>query len=156
MSDNQRKSDAAQARDLIEAARTATLSVIDVEGAPYGALVNLGHDADAAPILLISELARHTKALRANPKASLAIAGPMPAEGDPLTGLRVTLAGEMHEIENSGVASRYVAEHPYSEVYVDFGDFSFWRMRVAKIYAIGGFGRIYAFEPGEVFAKVAS
>ncbi len=155
MTDNQRETDAALALDLIRTARTGTLCVVDTEGAPYGALVNVGHNQDAQPVLLISELARHTKALRINPKASLAITGPIPVEGDPLTGLRVTLAGEMREIKSADVAARYVAEHPYAEVYANFGDFSFWTLHVTKIYAIGGFGRIYAFAADEVFTKGA-
>jgi heme iron utilization protein len=151
MTDNQRKNDAALALELIRQARTGTLCVIDTSGHPYGALVNIGHDATGTPVLLISELARHTKALRANPNASLAIAGPLPAEGDPLTGFRLTLAGEMREVERAQYAAAYIAEHPYAAGYAEFGDFSFWSLKVSQAYAIGGFGRIYTFAPEEIF-----
>jgi heme iron utilization protein len=151
MTDNQRKNDAGLALALIREARTGTLCVVDTTGHPYGALVNVGHDLDGAPVLLISELARHTKALRVNPKASLAIAGPLPAEGDPLTGFRLTLAGEMHEVERAQFVSAYIAEHPYAAGYAEFSDFSFWSLKVSQVYAIGGFGRIYSFAPEEIF-----
>jgi heme iron utilization protein len=151
MTDNQRKNDAGLALSLIREARTGTLCVVDTTGHPYGALVNVGHDAQGAPILLISELARHTKALRSNPKASLAIAGPLPAEGDPLTGFRLTLAGEMQEVDRAQFAAAYIAEHPYAAGYAEFGDFSFWSLKVSQVFAIGGFGRIYTFTQEEIF-----
>jgi heme iron utilization protein len=151
MTDNQRKNDAALALALILEARTGTLCVVDTAGHPYGALVNVGHEPEGAPVLLISELARHTKALRVNPKASLAIAGALPSEGDPLTGFRLTLAGEMQEVERAQFAAAYIAEHPYAAGYAEFNDFSFWSLKVSQVYAIGGFGRIYTFAPEEIF-----
>jgi heme iron utilization protein len=151
MTDNQRKNDAGLALALIREARTGTLCVVDTTGHPYGALVNVGHNPEGTPVLLISELARHTKSLRVNPKASLAIAGPLPSEGDPLTGFRLTLAGEMHEVERAQFAAAYIAEHPYAAGYAEFSDFSFWSLKVSQAYAIGGFGRIYTFAPEEIF-----
>ena len=36
---------------------------------------------------------------------------------------------------------RFLARHPKSELYVGFGDFSFWRMQVASAHLNGGFAR---------------
>ena len=36
---------------------------------------------------------------------------------------------------------RFLARHPKSELYVGFGDFSFWRMTVASAHLNGGFAR---------------
>ena len=36
---------------------------------------------------------------------------------------------------------RFLARHPKSELYAGFGDFAFWRMRVASAHLNGGFAR---------------
>ena len=34
----------------------------------------------------------------------------------------------------------YLKRHPQSEMWVDFGDFAFYRMDIAEPYYVGGFG----------------
>jgi heme iron utilization protein len=136
------------AKQVLQRAKTGTLSVLDFEsGAPFGALVNVATDEDGLPLFLLSRLARHTKSLLLNPVASLLVYEP-PAEGDPLTGFRATIAGELVETKSDG--ARYIAHHPYAELYAGFGDFGFWRMKPKMIYVVAGFGRIQSFEWGEV------
>ena len=60
-------------------------------GWPYVSLVATACDVDASPLLLLSDLATHTKNLAAEPRVSLlfeATAG----HADPLAGPRLTLA----------------------------------------------------------------
>jgi heme iron utilization protein len=136
------------AKAVLQRAKTGTLSVLDFEsGAPFGALVNVATDEDGLPLFLFSRLARHTKSLLLNPAASLLVYEP-PAEGDPLTGFRATIVGDLAETKSDG--ARYIAHHPYAELYAGFGDFGFWRMAPKMIYVVAGFGRIQSFEWGEI------
>src|SRR5271154_3788130 len=118
------------ARRVMRAADRATLAtaLTASDGAwPYGSLVMVALDSDAAPLVLISELAEHTKNLRRNPRASLlfdATAG----LANPLTGARVTVLGEAAPVEDERQRGRYVARHPDAVAYRDFHDFHLWRL----------------------------
>lgn len=137
-------------KTVLAGAKTGTLSVLDFEtGAPFGALVNVATDEAGLPLFLFSTLARHTKSLLANPQASLLVAE-LPNEGDPLTGFRATVVGVMSQITMDG--SRYIAQHPYAELYAGFGDFAFWQMTPKMVYVVAGFGRIQSFTWEEIAA----
>jgi heme iron utilization protein len=132
-------------------AKTGTLSVIDFEnGGPFGALVNVATDLNAMPLFLFSTLARHTKCLAADPRASLLISE-LPNEGDPLVGFRATIVGRAEKTVGDRIRDHYLAKHPYAETYIDFGDFGFWTLKPEKIFVVGGFGRIQAFDAAEIF-----
>ena len=65
------------------------------------------------------------------------------ASGDPLGASRVTLIGNVLPIPQSEVAEArklYLARYANSKYWVDFEDFSFYRMDVVDIYYVGGFG----------------
>jgi putative heme iron utilization protein len=141
---------AIQTKTVLEQAKTGTLSVLDFEtGAAFGALVNVATDRAGLPIFLFSTLARHTKCILADPRASLLVAE-LPVEGDPLTGFRATITGRMEMVKDD-VRGIYVAKHPYAELYAGFGDFSFWRLRPEVVYVVAGFGRIHSFAAKDVF-----
>jgi heme iron utilization protein len=134
---------------VVARARSGTLSVTDFEtGTPFGALVNFALDEKGLPLFLFSGLARHTKSLLVQPAASVLVAE-LPREGDMLTGFRATIVGEMVQIKIDPAG--YIAQHPYAELYVGFGDFGFWRMNPSMIYVVAGFGRIKSFAWQEVF-----
>lgn len=140
-----------EARLLLRRARTATLASIDRSGGgAYASLVNVASDVDGAPIVLISKLAWHTQNLLADGRGSLMVAE-LPAAGDALTGARVTVMGRWAEAAETRLRRRYLARHPEAEMYVDFGDFSFWRLRPDAIHAVAGFGRIETLSAAEVF-----
>jgi heme iron utilization protein len=137
-------------KTVLERSKTGTLSVLDFEtGAPFGALVNVATDENGLPLFLFSRLARHTKSLLANPAASLLVAD-LPSEGDPLTGFRATITGNLAEIKMD--PTRYTTKHPYAEMYVGFGDFGFWRMTPKMVYVVGGFGKIQSFKAEDIFS----
>ena len=138
-------------RSVLSRAKTGTLSVIDFEsGGPFGALVNVATDAHGNPIFLFSNLARHTKCLTADPRASLIVTD-LPSQGDPLVGFRATITGQIRKLDETALRCRYLTKHPYAETYIDFGDFGFWRMKPEKVFVVGGFGRIQAFDAAEIF-----
>jgi hypothetical protein len=101
-----------------------------------------GLDADGRPTFLISTMAMHTQNLQADSRASLLVTQP-DAAGDPLGASRVTLVGNVSPVpgpEVPGTRETYLARHASSEYWVDFEDFSFYRMDVVDVYYVGGFG----------------
>src|SRR5579862_4607733 len=133
-----------RARTLMYRARIGSLSTLSRKqsGFPFGSLMPYGLDEQGRPIFLISTLAMHTQNLQADPRASLFVAQP-DVSGDPLAASRVTLIGNVLQIPDSQVAEArklYLARFANSQHWVDFEDFSFYRMDVVDVYYIGGFG----------------
>jgi hypothetical protein len=87
-------------------------------------------------------MAMHTQNLRADPRASLLVTQPA-SDGDVLGASRVTLLGDVSPVETSetaGARKLYLASYENSKYWVDFEDFSFYRMNVVDVYYVGGFG----------------
>jgi putative heme iron utilization protein len=111
-------------------------------GFPFGSVMPYGLDDHGRPIFLISTMAMHTQNLRADPRASLLVTRD-DAGGDPLGASRVTLIGNVLPIPEAEVAEArtlYLAHYPNSKYWVDFEDFSFYRLDVMDVYYVGGFG----------------
>ena len=101
-----------------------------------------GLDGQGRPIFLVSTMAMHTQNLQADPRASLFVTEPG-ASGDPLGSSRVTLIGTVSRIPEpdlAGARTIYLSSYPDSKYWVDFDDFSFYRMDVLDVYYVGGFG----------------
>jgi putative heme iron utilization protein len=101
-----------------------------------------GLDEQGRPIFLISTMAMHTQNLQSDPRASLLVTQD-DAGGDPLGAARVTLVGNVRSIPQSEVVEArklYLARYANSRHWVDFEDFSFYRMEVVDVYYVGGFG----------------
>ena len=134
---------AERARTLVAQIKTGTLCTLatDPEGYPYGSFVTVAFD-DGNPVFLVSTMAEHTKNLQADPRASLLVAES--GSGDPLANGRVTLLGPCTQVEGDSSSARvaFLATHPNSEYYMDFGDFAFWKLEVESIRYIGGYGRM--------------
>lgn len=142
---------AAEARNLLRRARTATLGTLNADdGVPYASLVNVATDVQGLPLLLVSTLAWHTRNLLADARASLMVAE-LPETGDALTGPRVSIMGRFVETRDAAVRRRYLARHPAAELYAGFGDFAFWRMEPERAHAVAGFGRIETIPAAEMF-----
>jgi heme iron utilization protein len=133
-----------RASDLLRAGGVAALSVIDVtDGTPFATLVNVAAGEDLAPLLLISDLSHHTKCLKANPRASVMVHAPIKFDSDPMLTFRATISGVFEMISPEEAATRFLARHPYAEMYSEFGDFNFWRLQAEQVHIIAGFGRAY-------------
>ena len=100
-----------------------------------------GLDDHANPIFLISTMAMHTQNVQADPRSSLLVTQP-DTIGDPLGASRVTLLGNILPVPVPEAEARksYLARHTNSKYWVDFDDFSFYRMDVVDVYYVGGFG----------------
>ena len=133
-----------RARTLVYVARIGSLSTLSRKqpGFPFGSVMPYGLDEHGRPIFLISTMAMHTHNLQADPRASLLVTQP-DASGDPLGASRVTLIGHVVRIPELDVAEArtlYLARYDNSRYWVDFEDFSFYRMDVVDVYYVGGFG----------------
>ena len=118
----------ADAKRLMRIARTGALATLDpASGAPLTTLVGVASDDGGAPLFLMSTLARHTSHLAADPRASLLLTG-APERGDPLNHPRITLGGRMERATGDRVRVRYPQRNPKAKLYVDFADFSFFRL----------------------------
>src|SRR5258705_13991717 len=118
-----REFDAARlTRSLLRRSRQGALATLMAgSGDPYCSLVNVASHADGSPILLISRLAVHTRNLRDDSRVSLML--DERAEGDPLEGSRIMLAGRAVEASGDDVAvfpRRYLNPHPSAEAFVNF------------------------------------
>src|SRR6202047_5138415 len=133
-----------RARTLIHLGRIGSLSTLSRKqpGFPFGSVMPYGLDAAGRPIFLISTMAMHTQNLQADPRASLLVTQP-DASGDPLGAARVTVIGNAAIIPQPEVADAralYLERYANAKYWVDFEDFSFYRMEVLDVYYVGGFG----------------
>src|SRR5260370_29834442 len=132
------------ARSLLRRSRQGALATLMAgSGDPYCSLVNVSSHADGSPILLISRLALHTRNILGDSMVSLML--DERAEGDPLEGSRITLAGRAEQASAEDLEilrRRYLNAHPSAEVFVNFKDFSFFRIRPAGAHLGAAFRRV--------------
>ena len=112
---------------------------------PYASLVLVALDHALAPILLLSDLAEHSKAIAADPRVSLLYDGTAGLD-QPLTGPRVTVVGRAAVVDDEAAKRRYLARHPDAAMYAGFRDFRFYRVTPERAHLVGGFGKIHWLE----------
>jgi putative heme iron utilization protein len=135
---------AERARTLVYLGRIGSLSTLSRKqpGFPFGSVMPYGLDGQGRPVFLISTMAMHTQNVQADPRSSLLVTQP-DASGDPLGASRVTLLGNVLPVPKPEVTEArelYLARYANSKYWVDFEDFSFYRMDVVDVYYVGGFG----------------
>jgi putative heme iron utilization protein len=110
-------------------------------GHPFGSVVRYGLDGRGAPLLLISQLAEHTRNIDADPRVSLLVAE---RGSDIQVDARVTVLGECAVVSDGGAAEgRYLRRFPDAAQLLALGDFAFFRVMPQAVRFIAGFGRIH-------------
>jgi putative heme iron utilization protein len=147
----------AQAKELLRTVRAGALAtLVPGNGFPFASLVNVATAPDGSPILLLSRLAAHTRHLASDPRLSLLLV--QTGAGDPLAHPRVTIMGTGEcVIDPDGRAAlkaRFLAKHPQSALYADFGDFSFWRVAMDEAHLNGGFARAGHFKAASLVTSL--
>ncbi|MBX9657309.1 MAG: DUF2470 domain-containing protein [Nitrospiraceae bacterium] len=137
-------SHAERVKTLVYGQSSGSLSTLSRKqpGWPFGSVMPYGLDEEGQPVFLISTMAMHTQNLLGDPRASLLVTPPE-SRSDPLGASRVTLMGSVTRVprEQAGqIRELYLARHANASYWVDFEDFSFFRMALADIYFVGGFG----------------
>jgi putative heme iron utilization protein len=124
------------------------------EGQPYGSLVAAAPDADGSPLLFLSDLSEHSKNLAREPRAALVFTTPE-SEDDPLDRPRATVIGRIVRCDgDEAKLRRYVARHPAAEQYRTFRDFHLYRLDVARVHLVAGFGVIRWIEAADVLDRI--
>jgi len=145
------------ARSLLRRSRQGALATLMAgSGDPYCSLVNVATHADGSPILLVSRLALHTRNILGDSRVSLML--DERAEGDPLEGSRIMLAGRAEEASTDDLEilrRRYLNAHPSAETFVSFKDFSFFRIRPGGAHLVAGFGRIVDLKPEQFLTDIS-
>jgi len=146
----------ADAKSLIRTARAGALSVLTGSPAwPSVSRIGLATDLDGAPIFPMSDLSGRTASLQTDNRVSLLI-GEFGA-GDPLAQPRITVFGHAERCiqdHHDRLRDRYLARHPKAKLYIDFKDFSLWRLNVERAHFIRGFGQAYALAAEDLTTKI--
>jgi heme oxygenase (biliverdin-IX-beta and delta-forming) len=128
-------------RRLLRGCDRAALAT-SLRGAPYASLVLCVADLDATPLLLLSDLAQHSRNIAFDPRVSL-LFDATADHPDPLTGPRLTVIGRAEATSDPRRLARFTAHHPASAVYSGFGDFRLYRVTAERGHLVAGFGRIH-------------
>lgn len=149
---------AEEVRALIESERNAMLCTLSkkIAGWPFGSITPYAVAATGEPIILISEIAEHTRNLRADARASLLVQDSQ-ALNDPQSGARVTLMGYAIPVPEAYLedsSRRYLELFPGSASYFQIHDFTLFQIKVSRVRFIGGFGEIYWLDGGEITTAV--
>src|SRR5438270_6391544 len=146
------------ARSLLRRSRQGALATLmPGSGNPYCSLVNVASTYDGSPILLVSRLALHTRNILGDSRVSLML--DERAEGDPLEGSRIMLAGRAEEASADDLEilrRRYLNAHPSAEAFVNFNDFSFFLIRPGGAHLVAGFGRIVDLKPEQFLTDIST
>ena len=136
---------AREARGLLLSEYQAILSThsVDVSGYPFGSVVPYCLNRTGKPVILISDIAQHTKNILTDPRVSL-IAIDRDAD-DPQTVGRVTCIGDAVKLDENDTdcIERYYNYFPQSRDYHTTHDFNFYSIEPVRVRFIGGFGQIY-------------
>jgi hypothetical protein len=131
-------------RRLLRRQHRGTLAT-SMRGAPYASLVLTAADIEASPLLLLSDLAQHSRNIAFDPRISLLIDGTA-GYRDPLTGPRLTVIGQARAVADPLRLARFTAHHTTSAAYSGFADFRLYRVAVERGHLVAGFGRIHWIE----------
>jgi len=122
-------------------------------GFPFGSMMPFAIDDAGRPVFFISSMAMHTQNLEEDQRASLLITQP-DVSGDPLGAARLTLVGSASVRPAAEVSELYLSRHENARYWQDFADFAYYRLDVAGVYFIGGFG-VMGWVPAEEYAAAA-
>ena len=134
---------ATEARQFLRSTHNAILSTFSTKfaGYPFGSVAPFVLDHHCQPIILISDIAEHTKNIVANPKVSLVVF----EKGDDLqANARLTLIGEAEKLHknDADLMARYCRYLPESAGYLTMHDFNFYRIKIHQARYIAGFGKM--------------
>lgn len=134
---------AKEALQFLRTTQSGVLSTFSAKftGYPFGSVAPFILDHSGQPIILISTIAEHTQNIIANPKVSLLV---FAGADDLQANARLTLIGEAVQIdkEDSHLRARYLRYFPQAESYFDMHDFNFYRIQIAQVRYIAGFGKM--------------
>ena len=144
------------AKTLMRTSHYASLACLHPDtGIPLASQINVATDMLGHICFLISQLSAHFGALEADPRCSVLLG--VPGKGDPAAHARMTIIGNARQIvdetDRNHVRARFLSRHPKSALYVDFGDFAFWRVETQSASLNGGFGKAYEMDAEDLVTQ---
>jgi putative heme iron utilization protein len=145
---------------IIMAAKHGALAAFEKNGRfPHISRIQISTSDDGQLITLVSDLAPHTACMRDDPHCALLIGET--GKGDPLAHPRMSLDVIATQVsrdsaEFNAIRASHLARHPKAKLYVDFPDFSFFKLAPQKASLNGGFGKAYNLTEEELIAAITS
>ncbi len=132
------------ARALLRTQKAAVLATTSATrgGFPFASLVPFAVSREGEPLLLLSELAQHTKNLAADPRACLFVHDAAAAAKDPRTAARAAILGHVRPVpaaDEPDARARYLARNPNARGLLAL-DFVLYVLEVEEAQIVGGFG----------------
>jgi putative heme iron utilization protein len=127
-----------------------------MDGWPFGSIAPYALTAAGEPLILISEIAEHTRNLRADARASFLIQASNTK--DQQASARATLMGYAMPVAQpflEDAQRRYLEVVPNAASYYATHDFSLFKIQIAQVRFIGGFGNIHWIEGDEIVDHAA-
>lgn len=132
-----------EARRFVRAQQNGVLSTLSqrLEGYPFGSVTPFITDLAGCPVILISDIAEHSKNIQSDPRVSLIV---QPFSADMQETARATIVGRAQRLpDKDGLGPRYLRRFPQAETYFAMHDFHFYRIEPVRVRWIGGFGKIH-------------
>jgi heme iron utilization protein len=144
----------ALAKTLLALDHAALAWISPDTGAPGISRIAFARDPAVGPLTLISGLAAHYPALRAN-RACAVMLGEVGAKGDPLTHPRLMFDARAEFVApddpgRPALRDRWLQRAPKSAVYLDLPDFVFVRLVPQAALLNGGFGKAHRLLPEDL------
>ncbi len=119
---------------------------------PLGSVCPFVLTEEGDVIILISDIAIHTKNIKANPKVGFTVFDMTSSHKQASS--RVMLIGDASVVKEGddnykSVSEKYFTFFPMARNYFKAHGFDFWRIRPNHIHFIQGFGKIYTYEASE-------
>ncbi len=148
----------AEARALAQSLLTlghAALAWTDPDtGTPGISRITFARDPAEGLLTLLSALAHHHRALKANPDCALML-GEVGGKGDPMTHPRLMIRTQAAFIApedpaHPAIRARWLDRNPKAQIYIDLPDFSFVRLTPVSALLNGGFARAFRLTPNDL------
>jgi putative heme iron utilization protein len=145
-----------EARTFIQSEHDGMLCTLSrrLEGFPFGSIAPYALTQAGEPLILISDIAEHTKNVRADARASFLIQASNTS--DQQASARATLMGYAIPVSKPFYADaeqRYLEAVPGAAGYFAAHDFSLFKINVLQVRFIGGFGNIHWIDGDEIIDR---
>ncbi len=147
-----------EARAFIQSERDGMLCTLSqrLAGFPFGSIAPYALSAAGEPLILISDIAEHTKNVRADARVSFLIQASNTL--DQQASARATLVGYAIPVSKAFYEDgerRYLNVVPNAAGYFATHDFSLFKIQVLQVRFIGGFGNIHWIEGEEILERAS-
>ncbi|TCJ19542.1 DUF2470 domain-containing protein [Parasulfuritortus cantonensis] len=145
-----------EARRFTRGHTSGVLSTLSkrLDGFPFGSVSPFILDHAGRPVILISDIAEHTKNIVADARVSMIV---QPYAADMQVTGRVTVVGRAERLpDKDELGPRYLRYFPQAEGYFAMHDFNFYRIEPVRVRWIGGFGHIFWIEPEAYLAAAGT